>query len=155
MIYFMRAGVDGPVKIGWSTNIPSRMSSLQTGQPFKMNLLRILDAPRWAERWLHYTFEDIRLEGEWFNFSEEMLTIEPPKDGPHEWATLTANKPFQMRTTDAWLSFLDDWRRQQTSIPSRAEAIRQLVEIGLEATPSAFLERLPQRMGLNDTEEHQ
>jgi hypothetical protein len=28
---------------------------------------------------------------------------------------------------------LDDWRRKQPDLPSRAEAIRRLVEIGLKA----------------------
>jgi hypothetical protein len=48
-------------------------------------------------------------------------------------AGVVANKVFQMRATDDWLRRLDDWRRQQPSIPARAEAIRQLVEIGIEA----------------------
>jgi hypothetical protein len=39
-----------------------------------------------------------------------------------------------MRATDEWLRRLDDWRRKQPIIPSRAEAIRQLVEMGLLST---------------------
>lgn len=31
---------------------------------------------------------------------------------------------------------LDDWRRQQQDLPSRAEAIRRLVELGLKAKRS-------------------
>ena len=40
-------------------------------------------------------------------------------------------KPFQMRVSPEWLEMIDDWRRTQTDIPSRAEAIRRLVEKGL------------------------
>lgn len=40
------------------------------------------------------------------------------------------DKPFQMRVNEEWLKSLDDWRRQQPDIPSRAEAVRRLVEIG-------------------------
>jgi hypothetical protein len=36
-----------------------------------------------------------------------------------------------MRVNDEWLKALDDWRRQQPDIPSRAEAVRRLVEKGL------------------------
>jgi len=43
------------------------------------------------------------------------------------------NQPFQMRVSRDWLSTIDDWRRQQPDIPSRAEAIRQLVALGLKA----------------------
>jgi len=30
------------------------------------------------------------------------------------------------------LATIDDWRRQQPDLPSRAEAIRRLVELGLK-----------------------
>jgi len=37
-----------------------------------------------------------------------------------------------MRASEAFLKALDDWRRRQPDLPSRAEAIRRLVELGLE-----------------------
>ncbi|WP_158000008.1 hypothetical protein [Sphingomonas elodea] len=43
------------------------------------------------------------------------------------------DKVFQMRASEEWLAMLDNWRRSQPSIPSRAEAIRQLVAIALAA----------------------
>ena len=46
---------------------------------------------------------------------------------------LVNDKVFQMRSSEEWLRRLDDWRRKQPDIPSRAEAIRRLVEKGLEA----------------------
>jgi len=42
------------------------------------------------------------------------------------------SQPFQMRVSPAWLATLDEWRRHQPGIPSRAEAIRRLVEKGLK-----------------------
>jgi len=44
---------------------------------------------------------------------------------------LLNDKVFQMRASEEWLRKIDDWRRQQSDIPSRAEAIRRLVEAGL------------------------
>ncbi|MGA1851301.1 hypothetical protein VH570_10765 [Sphingobium sp. HT1-2] len=41
-------------------------------------------------------------------------------------------QPFQMRASPEWLQKIDDWRRQQPDIPSRAEAIRRLVDVGLD-----------------------
>ena len=41
------------------------------------------------------------------------------------------DRPFQMRVTDEFIASLDDWRRKQANQPSRAEAIRSLVESGL------------------------
>jgi hypothetical protein len=36
---------------------------------------------------------------------------------------------FQMRVSEQFLRMVDDWRRSQTDLPSRAEAIRRLVEL--------------------------
>jgi hypothetical protein len=41
------------------------------------------------------------------------------------------DKQFQMRVSDAFLESIDDWRRGQSPIPSRAEAIRYLVSRGI------------------------
>ncbi|WP_299307783.1 hypothetical protein [uncultured Croceicoccus sp.] len=39
---------------------------------------------------------------------------------------------FEMRATETWIAELDDWRRKQADIPSRAEAIRRLVATAIE-----------------------
>lgn len=41
------------------------------------------------------------------------------------------DKQFQMRVSDDFLRMVDDWRRKQEGLPSRAEAIRILVELGI------------------------
>jgi hypothetical protein len=41
------------------------------------------------------------------------------------------DRPFQMRASDKFLRSVDSWRRKQEDRPSRAEAIRRLVEAAL------------------------
>ena len=41
----------------------------------------------------------------------------------------TQDRPFQMRVSEAFLRTVDAWRRGQVDLPSRAEAIRRMVEI--------------------------
>jgi len=41
-------------------------------------------------------------------------------------------KRFEMLAPPAWIARVDEWRRQQPDLPSRAEAIRRLVEKGLD-----------------------
>lgn len=41
------------------------------------------------------------------------------------------DRSFQMRVSDEWLGHIDEWRRKQLDLPSRAEAIRRLVEAAL------------------------
>jgi hypothetical protein len=39
---------------------------------------------------------------------------------------------FQMRVSDEFLKVVDKWRAKQEDEPSRAEAIRRLIELGLK-----------------------
>lgn len=39
---------------------------------------------------------------------------------------------FEMRLTKALIEQIDEWRRQQPDLPPRAEAIRRLIELGLQ-----------------------
>lgn len=43
---------------------------------------------------------------------------------------------LEMRVSVEFLGKIDDWRRKQPDLPSRAEAIRQLVELGLIRRPT-------------------
>jgi hypothetical protein len=38
-----------------------------------------------------------------------------------------------MRVSDEFIESIDEWRRKEPDLPSRAEAIRRLVELGLQA----------------------
>jgi hypothetical protein len=43
----------------------------------------------------------------------------------------TKDRPFQMRVDDAFITKIDDWRRQQPDFPNRTESVRRLVEQAL------------------------
>ncbi|WP_417834747.1 hypothetical protein [Thalassospira xiamenensis] len=45
-------------------------------------------------------------------------------------AVMKNDERFHMRVSQNFLDLLDDWRRQQPDIPSRAESIRRLVTAG-------------------------
>jgi hypothetical protein len=42
------------------------------------------------------------------------------------------DRPFQMRASEDFLKAVDKWRAKQEDKPSRAEAVRRLVELGLK-----------------------
>ena len=52
---------------------------------------------------------------------------------------MTEQKPtrFEIRLPPKLAARIDDWRRQQSDLPSRAEAARRLIEMGLDAANSA------------------
>lgn len=78
VVYFARAGEDGPVKIGFSSQVGSRIDGLQVGAAEPLLLLRTINGGPVVERWLHKRFRDSRIRGEWFEFCPEMLSIDVP-----------------------------------------------------------------------------
>lgn len=43
---------------------------------------------------------------------------------------------LEMRVRPEWLAKIDEWRRVQPSIPSRSDAVRALVDLGLKVSSS-------------------
>ena len=74
-IYFLRSMPDGPVKIGWSLNPDRRIKDFQTAHPFPLQIIRTIAAPMAGEKALHRHFKPLRLSGEWFTFSADMLSV--------------------------------------------------------------------------------
>lgn len=75
MIYAIRCGSDGPIKLGRATNPISRMAELQTAHHRPLNLLAAVKWEDNVEPWLHKFLEDDRLNGEWFNPTEQVLWV--------------------------------------------------------------------------------
>ncbi len=76
-IYFIKAP-SGHVKIGSThpTKLRERIAELQVGNHQQLELIRIIEnASREQEAWLHKQFKNFRIRGEWFKFTEEMLTV--------------------------------------------------------------------------------
>ena len=67
VVYFVQSGTDGPIKIGSSEDLASRLSTLQTGcaEPIRLlGAVRVSDPV--VERRLHRHLSEHRLRGEWF-----------------------------------------------------------------------------------------
>lgn len=59
-----------PIKIGVTTNLAKRLATLQTGCPWRLQVMGVTYRPDayQMERWLHEHFGEyrIRSDGEWF-----------------------------------------------------------------------------------------
>lgn len=64
-LYFIGAA-EGPIKIGVSINPVSRLRALQTGYPFKLDILALVAGGGRYEGDYHAMFAEHRLHGEWF-----------------------------------------------------------------------------------------
>jgi hypothetical protein len=76
-VYFVQADEGGPVKIGWAGNdVVTRIKTFQTGHFMELRLIRIIDgASRADEANLHRYFSANRIRGEWFHFTDAMLSV--------------------------------------------------------------------------------
>ncbi len=74
--YVIRAGEDGPVKIGKALDPESRLSELQTAAWVRLRLLHIMPGYGKTEAALHDQLKDSRLEGEWFDGPEVEALLE-------------------------------------------------------------------------------
>jgi len=72
------------VKIGKSNNVKSRLATLQTGSPTRLQILHVEPGAGHLETSVHDRFAGIRLSGEWFNFGPGedpvALVVEAVKD---------------------------------------------------------------------------
>jgi hypothetical protein len=65
-VYFVQMDRIGPIKIGFSVNVEKRLLSLQTASPYPLKLLCIIPGSEKLEKEIHYSFREMRMEGEWF-----------------------------------------------------------------------------------------
>lgn len=72
-VYFIRAGHDGPIKIGFATDMLKRLFGLQTSHARRLRVLATVPAGREVERHLHGRFASLRLQGEWFAARKQLL----------------------------------------------------------------------------------
>jgi len=58
-------------KIGFATDVRSRISAMQTGNPFRIRLIfsTMLPDPQSLERYLHNNYKNQRVRGEWFRLN--------------------------------------------------------------------------------------
>jgi len=68
--YFIQAVGGGPIKIGVSVDPESRLRGIQTGCPYRLQLLATLPGNKEAE--LHSLFSGLRMNGEWFKDDEKI-----------------------------------------------------------------------------------
>lgn len=74
VVYFVQAGPEGPIKIGYAKRVAARFAELQTANAEPLILLGVLfDGTRSLEAQTHLRFADFRLRGEWFNPADEIF----------------------------------------------------------------------------------
>ncbi len=77
LIYFIRAG--DYVKVGLSSHwmFRARVASIQTGNPHKVQVLRVIKSrrPRFDEKRMHNALRQYHARGEWFLIDQERMAL--------------------------------------------------------------------------------
>lgn len=72
-VYLMKC--ENKYKIGYSKDVERRIKELDN-KPFKTNLIaksELIENPYFYEQEIHEYFEEYRIDGEWYNFEEDVL----------------------------------------------------------------------------------
>jgi hypothetical protein len=98
MIYFVTCPEANAVKIGITSGTPyrllSRVSTMQTGCPLRLELAAVQDGYLEEEKVLLARFADDRIHGEWFRLTEELQTYIDAQDTP----PIVERRPYTLRT---------------------------------------------------------
>jgi hypothetical protein len=73
VVYFVRAGDNGPIKIGQAANLKNRLADLQQAHWEKLVVLASSGSLR--EREVHAKFRHLRIRGEWFQPADELVSF--------------------------------------------------------------------------------
>jgi hypothetical protein len=70
VVYAIGSPEHGFVKIGTTSDLPARLSALQTPSPFPLRVLWQHEGGRELEGFLHSRLREYRVRGEWFDFGD-------------------------------------------------------------------------------------
>lgn len=118
-VYFIQAGETGPVKIGSSLRVASRLASMQPHCWEKLRLIRLFNGYAVEEGSLHARFRQHRLRGEWYRPVEEIIDgvigLEPlafTEAQVDYGANPNQRASMRIEPGDFFPNVLDEWRRQ-------------------------------------------
>ena len=62
MVYFIQAGKDGPIKIGYTANdVKNRLLTLQPSSPYPLTILGVMEGDVELEKNIHKKFKRFRI----------------------------------------------------------------------------------------------
>ncbi len=102
LVYFISDG--SRVKIGYTTNLKMRITSLQVGNPNFIEVVAIINnVSKSIEAEIHEYFAKERISGEWFNISEEQIYSLKSKYNSFQYMSTLGSAIFEL-----WHESTDD-----------------------------------------------
>lgn len=108
MIYLIVCEETKTCKIGYSTNPQSRLSGVQTGNPFKLSLAYIVSGTISDEKELHKKFNKYSISREWFSCSDEILSYFEAQSKIKKTGNIDTTDEYDERNQRAFVNDLSD-----------------------------------------------
>lgn len=90
ILYFIGCN-DYAIKIGFTEDLHKRMKQLQTGNPYELKLLHIIeDINPELERFIHVFFQEVHITQEWYKYEQACNIIDLLKN--NDWSMLDVIK---------------------------------------------------------------
>lgn len=102
MIYFLHSNAMNAVKIGTTGNLKSRLGAYRTSNPEELLLLGSMEGGTKEEKTLHQKFAHLRMQGEWFQCTAELMIYIDDLLGGVLW-----EQTFFLRTDEDCFSYSD------------------------------------------------
>jgi len=102
-VYFIQAGEDGPIKIGFARDVGRRIANMRVANPAPLKLRANIPGDARDERAFHARFANLRVRGEWFRPSDELLCFIAAMPAPDS-ASKRRGRPSHLVGTP-----LSDW----------------------------------------------
>lgn len=88
-VYFIRAGNNGPIKIGVADNVEKRVETLQTGNAVELIVIAVIKCSSRSaafnkEAAFHKMFASKRIRGEWFRGGIRINQLSELKEGDRQ-----------------------------------------------------------------------
>ena len=120
MIYAIRAGDEGPIKIGRARKPKTRLRELQVGSALPLRIVAESDWHDENESILHDCLRDSSLRGEWFEPTESVLTaVALIRSGDLDGLEALAGRAFRAQPFDKVAYQREYMRKRRATVADR------------------------------------
>lgn len=74
VVYFIQGETNPLIKIGIASDLNSRLSGIQTGNPDRLKVLATIPGGKEEEKIIHNKFSHLRIRGEWYKPEPDLLS---------------------------------------------------------------------------------
>jgi hypothetical protein len=145
-VYFIQEGSDGPIKIGVSSDLQTRMSQLQRWSSQPLKLLFSFPGDFADERYLHQKFQHFKVKGEYFSPATDIFDyIAAHQKKDFDYSMISTEMAEYLKQQEA--SIQDVMKRVDSYLLEIGEVLKSAKEA---VSDSTFTRYVTQHLGMTE-----